>query len=136
MPRPSSCRLHHCKTPTTEIIHSIPRMPHRILIVDDNESLRAMFRETFSGHGFEVVVAESVAESLRAAAHYAVDAVLTDLEIPGASGLEFCEVLKQQKAVLGRRVCLDATRARSRKTGRRLLHDSAVGQRARKVTTL
>jgi CheY-like chemotaxis protein len=79
-------------------------MPHRLLIVDDNAPLREMFRETFSGRGFEVIVAATVTEALQAAARHAIDAVLTDLEIPDMSGLELCDALTKQRNASGRSI--------------------------------
>jgi CheY-like chemotaxis protein len=79
-------------------------MPNRILVVEDNDPLRELFRDTLTLRGFEVVVAANGIEALEAAAGYTIDAVITDLEIPGLSGLELCRALRRQTAVFGRNI--------------------------------
>jgi two-component system, OmpR family, response regulator MtrA len=79
-------------------------MPKRILVVEDNDPLRELFRDTLTLRGFEVVVAANGSEALEAAKGYTIDAVITDLEIPGLSGLELCRALRRQTAVFGRHI--------------------------------
>lgn len=76
----------------------------RILIVEDNEALREMLHETMSSDRFEVLVAATGAEALELAACYELDAVLTDLEIPGMSGLDLCRALRRQNDSFARNV--------------------------------
>jgi CheY-like chemotaxis protein len=79
-------------------------MPNRILVVEDNDPLRELFRDTLMLRGFDVVVAANGIEALEAATSYTIDAVITDLEIPGLSGLELCRALRRQTAVFGRHI--------------------------------
>ncbi len=81
---------------------SLP-MPCRILIVEDNDALRDMFRETLLHRGFEVLVASTSTDALEISAEYTADAVLTDLDIPGVSGLELCRTLADRNAVFGQK---------------------------------
>jgi DNA-binding NtrC family response regulator len=60
----------------------------RVLVVEDRDSLRRMLSEALSGEGYRV---EAVADAEAAIARLGVsafDLVLTDLKLPGASGLE------------------------------------------------
>src|SRR5947209_19605351 len=77
-------------------------MKSRILVVDDTENLREMLREVLSAHGYDVLVASNGAEALVITACQKVDGVLTDLEMPGLSGIEVCRALRRQNRALGR----------------------------------
>lgn len=77
-------------------------MKPRILIVEDNESLREMFQQTLSARGFEVIVASTGAEALALSMGDAIDAVLTDLELPAVSGLDLCRAFAKKEAATGR----------------------------------
>ncbi len=56
----------------------------RILLVDDNDDLRATFQEGLEGHGFEVVSAATVNEALRLISVEKFDVLLSDLHMPDA----------------------------------------------------
>ncbi|HXJ04846.1 MAG TPA: response regulator [Candidatus Acidoferrum sp.] len=56
----------------------------RILLVDDNEDVRAVFKEGLEDHGFEVVPAASVNEALRLISTEDFDVLLSDLHMPDA----------------------------------------------------
>jgi two-component system NtrC family response regulator len=64
-----------------------------ILVVDDEEAQRSVLAGFLRKRGFEVVAAADVEEALRAAGTRAVDLVLTDLRMPGASGLDLLQGL-------------------------------------------
>lgn len=75
-----------------------------ILIIDDDEAFREMLRAVLETRGIEVLVAENTAEGLILAACREIDAVLTDYQMPGQNGLEFCRALRRQFAPLGAHV--------------------------------
>jgi signal transduction histidine kinase/ActR/RegA family two-component response regulator len=58
----------------------------RILVVDDEVSVRALTRELLLGAGFEVTVAESGVDALRILQDAAFDVVITDVRMPGMDG--------------------------------------------------
>jgi DNA-binding NtrC family response regulator len=60
----------------------------RILIVEDRASLRKMLEHALEGEGYTVEAAASAEEGTARLAQAAFDLVLTDLKLPGASGLE------------------------------------------------
>jgi DNA-binding NtrC family response regulator len=66
-----------------------------ILLVEDKESLRKMLRLTLEGAGHEVEAAENGSEALDRLERARFRLVLTDLRMPGCSGLE---VLRAAKA--------------------------------------
>jgi CheY-like chemotaxis protein len=71
-------------------------MPSRILVVEDNDPLREMLREMLGLRGFDVVVAATGIDALQMATLHVIDAVITDLDIPGMSGLELCRALNRR----------------------------------------
>jgi len=60
----------------------------RILIVEDRDSLRRMLSEALSGEGYEVEAAADGEAAIARLGEAAFDLVLTDLKLPGASGLD------------------------------------------------
>ena len=70
-------------------------MIERILVVDDDQSLREFLTITLGRDGFEVVAAASGPEALRAMAEAPADLALVDLKMPGMDGLETLRRLKE-----------------------------------------
>jgi DNA-binding response OmpR family regulator len=68
-------------------INSLPQRK-RILIVDDDPSIRHMLGRILLDEGYEVLAAANGREGLNTAAAQEVDLVLLDLKMPGLNGLE------------------------------------------------
>ncbi len=66
----------------------------RVLIVEDETSLRNAMREVVDWFGYQPVEAADGAEGLAKAEHLNPDLVLLDVEMPGLSGYEVCRRLK------------------------------------------
>ncbi len=66
-------------------------MQGRILIVDDEQSMCELIQTAMRIHGIESRWRTSAQEAFAALKEDEYDAVLTDLKMPGASGLELCE---------------------------------------------
>ena len=64
--------------------HNGPVATNRILLVDDDGSVRDMMNEALTRKGFEVVTASSVPEALRHIADETFDVLITDLHMPEA----------------------------------------------------
>jgi DNA-binding response OmpR family regulator len=71
-------------------------MPYRILIVEDNDQFRGMIRGLVSMRGYEVVTARSGEEGLALAQTGTIHAVLTDVDMPGMNGFDFCRQVREQ----------------------------------------
>ncbi len=69
-------------------------MKPRILVVDDEESIRKTMRMTLEYEGFEVTEAASGAEAIQAVERELPDLVFLDVKMPGMDGLEVLEQLK------------------------------------------
>jgi len=68
-----------------------------LLIVDDERSIREACREVAMSLGFLVHVADSAEHAYRLLQANTIDAVLLDLRLPGASGLEALRHIKSQR---------------------------------------
>ena len=66
-------------------------MQGRILIVDDEQSMGELLHEALGLRGFESAWFTSAEDAFRALKDADYDVVLTDLKMPGVSGLELCE---------------------------------------------
>ena len=58
---------------------------HKVLLVDDDDAVRAMMNATLERRGFDVVAAASVTEALRRITTESFDVLLTDLHMPNPS---------------------------------------------------
>jgi PAS domain S-box-containing protein len=70
-------------------------MKARILVIDDEESVRSVLARTLSQVKHEVTVAENGEEGIRLFKEKEFDIVLTDLGMPGMSGWDVCRMIKQ-----------------------------------------
>ena len=73
----------------------------RILIVEDDNSLREVLAELMSEQGYEVEAVSSGEQALKKAMEVAFDLVVTDIRMEGMSGLEALEQMKQHQPDIG-----------------------------------
>ena len=66
-----------------------------LLLVDDDATFRAVLAEAFEKRGYAVRVAHDVLSGLAAASEDAPEYAVIDLKMPGPSGLELVQKLKQ-----------------------------------------
>jgi len=66
-------------------------MRGRILIIDDDRSMCELLDAGLSRHDFEVTTRTSAEEAFRHLTTAELDAAVTDLNMPGMSGIELCE---------------------------------------------
>ena len=75
---------------------STPAPSERILIVDDEDQIRTLLARLLGAHGYECVTAESAAAARRTLKELPIALVLSDVNMPGESGIDFTrEVLAQ-----------------------------------------
>jgi two-component system response regulator AtoC len=72
-------------------------MPGRILVVDDDESLRDSLQLVLSAEGFEVFCARDAEDALAQLERAAPEIVLCDLRMPGMDGLELLPQLVRRQ---------------------------------------
>lgn len=66
-----------------------------VLIVEDDQSTRMMYRDYLNGSGFRTADAHNGFQALEKAQQLHPDAVITDLAVPGMDGFEFCRALRE-----------------------------------------
>lgn len=71
----------------------------RILVVDDEESVRESAGYTLEQEGFEVVLAGSGEEAEERLGEGGFDLLVLDIMMPGKSGLDVCREVRQTSAV-------------------------------------
>ncbi len=71
-------------------------MRKRILTVDDFKTMRDMVSFTLKSAGFDVVEAEDGAKALDLLARTAVDAIITDINMPNMDGVTLVQRLRAQ----------------------------------------
>ncbi len=71
-------------------------LPKRILIVDDQRSVTVALDLILNAAGFEVLTAESIAESKKILRYASVDLVITDLQLPDGSGIDLITHIKSE----------------------------------------
>jgi DNA-binding NtrC family response regulator len=66
-----------------------------ILIVDDNIETLEVLERHLTAAGYMVYTAQNVAEAVRVLQEYQIDVVITDLKMPGVSGLDLIKYVRE-----------------------------------------
>ena len=69
----------------------------RILVVEDEADLRALFRDTLEFLGYEVITCSNAEDAIRLAYEIHPSLVFTDVVMSGMSGFELCRFLKSDE---------------------------------------
>jgi two-component system phosphate regulon response regulator OmpR len=76
-----------------------PDAAHHLLVVDDDDRLRALLERFLSKHGYHVSTAADVAGARAALKRFAFDLLIVDVMLPDASGLMLTEQIRADHAV-------------------------------------
>jgi two-component system KDP operon response regulator KdpE len=69
-------------------------MPGRILIIDDEPQITRVLRASLAAQGYDVRIANDPEEGLRTFHEWTPDLVITDLVMPGMSGVDICRAVR------------------------------------------
>lgn len=70
--------------------------PPRLLVVDDEPLIRDLLCSYLEDHGYQCRASASAAEALEELAQASYDLVITDLHMPGATGLELLQAAREK----------------------------------------
>lgn len=73
-------------------------MPGRILVIDDEPQITRVLRAALSAQAYDVRTANDPEEGLRVYHEWPPDLVITDLMMPGISGVEVCRAIREHDA--------------------------------------
>jgi PAS domain S-box-containing protein len=74
----------------------LPATGHRVLICDDDASVRSVIGSILESQGYEVVLAASGQEAVERAARQHPDAIMMDIMMPGMDGWQTMAALKEK----------------------------------------
>mgnify|MGYP005835923795 CR=1 FL=1 len=67
----------------------------RILIIEDDEEMRSLLRDFFEEDGFEIDSVGNGSEAFRKIAREPFDLIITDIRMPGLTGLDILPGIKK-----------------------------------------
>ena len=79
-------------------------MSHKILIVEDNENNRCLFRDILIFHGYQVSVAADGKDGVALARELKPDLILMDIQMPGMDGMTAGGILRGDPATSGLKI--------------------------------
>jgi CheY-like chemotaxis protein len=80
-------------------------MAKKILVVDDEEHVRQLFKEELTEEGYDVYLAADGEEAIRMVDEIQPDLVTLDVRMPGMDGIEVLRVLKEKRRDLPMIMC-------------------------------
>jgi two-component system alkaline phosphatase synthesis response regulator PhoP len=69
----------------------------KVLVIDDEEDIRAILRYNLEKEGYEVLTASDGHEGVEIAESEHPDLILLDVMMPGMDGMEVCETIRNKK---------------------------------------
>ena len=75
--------------------HAALTAPARVLVVDDDRAVRTVLQVNLSKHGLDVQLATNARQALQMLHDGAYDVVLTDVRMPGESGIELLQEVRR-----------------------------------------
>jgi two-component system alkaline phosphatase synthesis response regulator PhoP len=74
-------------------------MATKVLVVDDEESLRRIVAQAFTDRGFSVITAENGLDGLKLAKKERPNIVILDLMMPGMLGFDVCRQIREDSTL-------------------------------------
>ena len=77
-------------------------MPRKIMVVDDDEGVRALLAAALGGAGYTVFPVAAAEEAQELVMRENIQVAFIDLQLPGMSGLELCRRIRSPGPRRGR----------------------------------
>ena len=77
----------------------------KILIVDDEENIRLLFKEELQEDGYIIETADSADDAAKKIESFQPDLITLDIKMPGMDGIEFLRQLKEKDKNLKVIIC-------------------------------
>ncbi|MBB6145170.1 two-component system KDP operon response regulator KdpE [Silvibacterium bohemicum] len=74
-------------------------MAERVLVVDDEAQITRVLRTALSAQGYDVRAANEPEEALRIFEDWAPDLMVTDLMMPGMTGVDLCRAIRKKSKI-------------------------------------
>jgi two-component system KDP operon response regulator KdpE len=71
----------------------------RILVVDDETQIARVLNTTLNSQGYEVKTAADGESALNLAVDWIPDLIVTDLSMPGMTGIELCRAVRERSQI-------------------------------------
>ena len=72
----------------------------KILVVDDEENIRLLFKEELEDEGFQVDLARNGEEALKKVSLFKADLITLDIKMPGMDGIETLKRIRETERQL------------------------------------
>ncbi|HPC11739.1 MAG TPA: response regulator, partial [candidate division Zixibacteria bacterium] len=93
-------RISHIERLISDALHwRKERVEHpirRVMVVDDDDLFREMLADTLTGHGFTACAVQNGPQALSELENGPVDAVITDIKMPGMDGIALMQAIKER----------------------------------------
>lgn len=80
------------------LIFSLEQDMKKILVVDDEQNIRFLYKEELEDCGYQVAVAATAEEAMEKIQQDKPDLITLDIKMPGMDGIEFMKKLKEEKS--------------------------------------
>ena len=71
----------------------------KILVVDDEETIRDMLQQAFTKAGYVVRLAESAEKAIEILRQESIMVMFLDLKLPGMNGVELCRQIRKENQI-------------------------------------
>ena len=72
---------------------------NKIMIVDDESSIRKLLNRVFSKKGYDIITAESGEEALDILNRESIQVMFLDLKLPGINGIDLCRQIRKDNSI-------------------------------------
>ena len=74
-------------------------MAKTVLIVEDNDLNKKLFRDLLEAHGFDTIETSDGEEALKLAREHLPDLIVMDIQLPNVSGIEVVRSIKNEDEI-------------------------------------